>query len=84
MAAYDEITDRNVAHINQTRQSELIQEYCADLEQRVAKAANPEEAHTLAFKTCTSFRLSCESAIVLKFLNNYAESVLKRHSWITR
>lgn len=65
--------------LSRDRQQEVIQTYCADLEERIQSARERSEAETIVQEACSSFDRECESSIVRTFLKQYAQKVLLRY-----
>ncbi len=73
------LTDERFERLNTNRQSELIAEYCADIEDRIHSASSRLEALRLAESSCTRFEQTCLSTLVRKALERHIEGLILQY-----
>ena len=73
------LTDERFRQLNGNRQSELIANHCADIEDRIRSAPSRLEAIRLKESTCTRFEKACPSALVRTALSRYVEELISRY-----
>jgi len=73
------LTDERFERLNTHRQSELIAEYCSDIEDRIRSASSRLEALRFAESSCTRFEQTCPSALVRKALERHVEKLILQY-----
>jgi hypothetical protein len=74
------LTDERFRQLNGNRQSELIANHCADMEDRIRSASSRSEAIRLKESTCARFEEACPSALVRTALSRHVEELIS-HYW---
>jgi len=73
------LTDERFRQLNGNRQSELIADHCADIEDRIRSAPSRLEAMRLKESACTTFEQACPSVLVRTALSRYVEELIVRY-----
>jgi hypothetical protein len=73
------LTDERFLRLDANRQSELITEYCADIEDRIRSAPSRLEALRLSESSCTRFEQACPSALLRKALETHIEELILQY-----
>ena len=61
------------------RDVQLIERYCAGLEERIAAATSPHDAAAIVEASCQAFDNECESTLLRTHLREYLDDLLERH-----
>ena len=65
--------------LNRARQSELIAEHCAGVEQRIRGAHSRAEAETIGSDACRQFENECPSDLVRRGLVHRVRQMVQQH-----
>jgi hypothetical protein len=65
--------------LNQTRQSELIAQHCAGVEENIRLSASLSEAENIVKAVCEKFDGECSSSIIRSVLVQHLHNIVKRY-----
>jgi hypothetical protein len=71
------LTGNLFSGLSRQRQSELIENHCGDIKERIKRSASPEEAEGIAASVCEEFGKKCSSRLVIDAVALYIDDVLK-------
>jgi len=57
-------------------QHSLLQKYCTDAEETIAKAPNPAAARALRDELCSRFATECDSELVIHATRTYIDQII--------
>jgi hypothetical protein len=73
------LTDERYRQLTENRQSELLANHCADIEDRIRSAPSRLEAVRLKEFACNKFGQECPSALVHTALTKYVNDLIARY-----
>jgi hypothetical protein len=75
----ESITDQQFADLGQKRQSEILQEQCSGIEDRIRLAHSRKEAEMIKEQSCGKLREVCISTLVQGALIRRTQELVERH-----
>ena len=73
------LDDQPYLKLHQIRQSELIAQRCAGIEEKIRRSASRSEAESIVSKACTGFEVECSSSIVRNALVLHLQNLLQQY-----
>lgn len=73
------LTDERFQKLHGNRQTELINSYCNEIEDKIRTAASYQEAVWQRDLACTQFNKQCPSAIVRTALTHHVNELISRY-----
>ena len=68
---------------SESKQSELVRQYCGNIEERIQTSCSKSEARKFADNACEEFDNECDSEVVKNFLRQYVHSLVDTY-WSRR
>ncbi|HXG01190.1 MAG TPA: hypothetical protein VNL69_10390 [Bacteroidota bacterium] len=65
-----------VRHPASDMQDEMLRRYCAEAEERIARASNAIQARRLGEEVCAKLETECTSKLVLHATRTYVEQII--------
>ncbi len=62
-----------------SQQSELVRQYCGNIEEQMLKSHSKSEARRVADLACEKFDNECESEVVKTFLRQYIHGLVDKY-----
>ncbi|MBA4311393.1 MAG: hypothetical protein C0417_02070 [Chlorobiaceae bacterium] len=73
------ISDQNKSLITPSRQKELIEKYCAGIEDRIRVTSAKNNANDIVNDACTGLEKECKSDVIRSFLQQYVRDLYENH-----
>jgi hypothetical protein len=73
------LTDEQYRQLSRKQQSEIIVNYCTDIEESIRSAQSREEALRLKELGCTGFEQACLSRLISTALTKHADELVSRY-----
>ncbi len=64
---------------SESKQSELVRQYCGNIEEQIQTSRSKSEARRFADQACEKFDNECESEVVKTFLRHYIGRLVDKY-----